>query len=156
MFYDAHIYYRSAGANSDLLNFWGNQFLELLLCLVVVYLAVELLFNVINHRITGEKKPAFRDERDDAIELKVVHASFYTLALGVFLAVLLGIWVQTISPGLMIIMGSFLVSGLVGEVLMFGGSNILIVVDMVLAGGCRVSRFRAAVGLHPPPIGVVL
>jgi hypothetical protein len=117
MFYDAHVYYKSENPEQNLLSFWGNQFLELFLCLIVVYLLIYISFNVINKKITGESRPKIKDERDSAIELKAIHASFYTLALGVFTAMLIGLWIETYSPVYLIIMSSFFMSGIIADII---------------------------------------
>lgn len=117
MFYDAHTYYRSGNSKEGLLNFWGNQFLELFLCLIVVYLLVFFAFNSFNKKITGEIRPKFKDERDNTIELKAVHAAYYILALGIFSAMLSALWVENYSPIFLIIMGSFLASGVVADII---------------------------------------
>ena len=117
MFYDAHTYYRSENSKESLLNFWGNQFLELFLCLIVIYLLVFITFNTLNKRITGEIRPKIKDERDNAIELKAIHASYYILALGIFSAMLSALWVETYSPIFLIIMGSFMASAVVADII---------------------------------------
>jgi|GEM_PF-2732189 len=117
MFYDAFVYYQLDNPQQGLLNFWGNQFLELFLCLIVVYLVALLAFNLINKKITGETRPKITDERDNSIELTAIHASFYTLALGVFVAMLTGMWVETYSLLFLIILSSFMASGLVADII---------------------------------------
>ncbi len=117
MFYDAHMYYRLAEPKEGLLRFWGNQFLELFLCLIVVYLLVFVAFNFINKKITGETRPKIRDERDNDIELKAIHASYYILALGIFSAMLSALRVDTYSPIFLIIMSSFLASAVVADII---------------------------------------
>ena len=117
MFYDARTYYSSDDSGKELLNFWGNQFLELFLCLIFIYFVTLLLFNKINKKLSGEDRPKIKDERDYAIELKAVHASYYILALGVFTAMLTALRVQTFSPIFLIIMGSFMVSGIIADVI---------------------------------------
>ena len=119
MFYDAYTYYRSGNSKEGLLNFWGNQFLELFLCLIVVYLLVFLAFNTLNKKITGEIRPKVKDERDNAIELKAINASYYILALGIFSAMLSALWVENYSPVFLIIMGSFLASAVVADIIRF-------------------------------------
>lgn len=116
MFYDAAAYYGLENPKQDLLNFWGNQFLELFLCLIVVYLLFYFAFNTLNRKITGETRPKIKDERDNAIELKTIHAAYYIFILGIFGAMLSAIWVENTSPIFLIIMGSFLASGVVAEV----------------------------------------
>lgn len=115
MFYDAHVYYRPGESKEDLLRFWGNQFLELFLCLIVVHLVLLFTFNALNKKITGEDRPKFKDERDNTIELKAIQAGYYVLVLGVFSAMLLGFRVETYSPIFLMIMGSFLASGVVAD-----------------------------------------
>jgi hypothetical protein len=117
MFYDAHMYYRLAGPKESLLRFWGNQFLELFLCLIVVYLLVFVAFNFINRKITGETRPKITDERDNVIELKAIHASYYILALGIFSAMLSALRVGTYSPIFLIIMSSILASAVVADII---------------------------------------
>lgn len=117
MFYDAYSYYQSDIPTQGLLAFWGNQFLELFLCLVFVYTLLVLLFNRLNEKITGEKRPKIKDERDTVIELNAIHASYYTLALGVFVAMLSSLRVETYSPVFLVIMGSFMVSGIIADVI---------------------------------------
>ncbi len=117
MFYDANTYYRSGNSKEGLLNFWGNQFLELFLCLIVVYLLVFFAFNTINKKITGEVRPKLKDERDNAIELKAIHAAYYIFILGIFSAMLSALWVENYSPIFLIIMGSFLASGVVADII---------------------------------------
>lgn len=115
MFYDAFVYYRSDSPKQELLAFWGNQFLELFLCLMVIYLLAYVAFNMLDKKITGESRPTLKDERDNAIELKTIHAAYYTFILGVFGAMLSAIWVENLSPIFLIIMASFLASGVVAE-----------------------------------------
>jgi heme/copper-type cytochrome/quinol oxidase subunit 2 len=115
MFYDASRYYQSVDSKEDLLNFWGNQFLELFLCLIAVYLLVMFVFNLVNKKITGEVRPKIKDERDNAIELRAINASYYIFILGVFGAMLSALWVENYSPIFLIIMGSFLASGLIAD-----------------------------------------
>ena len=115
MFYDARTYYNYVPAKQGLLNFWGNQFLELFLCLVVVHIVVMFAFNALNKKLTGESCPKVKDERDNAIELKAVNAGHYTLALGVFIAMLAALRVENYSPIFLIIMGSFMASGVVSD-----------------------------------------
>ena len=117
MFYDANTYYNLKEPKPTLLNFWGNQFLELFLCLIVIYVLVFFVFNIVNKRITGEVRPKVKDERDNAIELKAVHAGYYVLVLGIFGAMLSALKVENYSPIFMIIMGSFLASGIVADVI---------------------------------------
>jgi len=117
MFYDAAVYYKSDNPDKELLNFWGNQFLELFLCLIVVYLVGQFVFNKINKRLTGEERPKIKDERDNVIELKAVHASYYILVLGVFIAMLTALKVRTFSPILLTIMVSFMLSGIIADVI---------------------------------------
>lgn len=117
MFYDAVVYYGLSTPEQSLLNFWGNQFLELFLCLIVVYLLVFFAFNTLNKKITGEIRPKFKDERDNAIELKAVYAGFYILVLGIFGAMLSALWVENYSPIFLIILGSFLASGVVADII---------------------------------------
>ena len=117
MFYDAHVYYKSENPTQNLLNFWGNQFLELFLCLIVIYLIMFVVFNIANKKITGESRPKIKDERDNAIELKAIHASYYTLVLGVFVAMLTGLWAETFSPAYLIVMSSFFVSGIIADII---------------------------------------
>ena len=117
MFYDAAVYYRSDNPDKEILNFWGNQFLGLFLCLIVVYLVVQFVFNKINKKLTGENRPIIKDERDNAIELKAVNASHYILALGVFVAMLSALSVRTFSPIFLIIMVSFMLSGIIADVI---------------------------------------
>ena len=119
MFYDAYTYYQSGDPKESLLSFWGNQFLELFLCLIIVYLLVFFCFNALNKKITGEDRPKFKDERDNTIELKAINAAYYILALGIFYAMLSALWVENYSPIFLIIMGSFLASGLVADVIRF-------------------------------------
>jgi heme/copper-type cytochrome/quinol oxidase subunit 2 len=117
MFYDASVYYRSENPAQELLNFWGNQFLELFLCLIVAHLFVMFAFNTINRKLTGEVRPKIKDERDNAIELKAINASYYIFTLGVFIAMLSALRVENYSPIFLGIMGSFLVSGLVADII---------------------------------------
>ena len=117
MFYDAYAYYQLESPSESLLHFWGNQFLELFLCLIVVYLLVFVVFNTINKRITGEVRPKVKDERDNAIELKAIHAAYYILVLGIFSAMLSALRVENYSPIFLVIMGSFLVSGVVADII---------------------------------------
>ena len=117
MFYDAQTYYNSTNSGDNLLNFWGNQFLELFLCLLVVFFTVQFAFNAINKRLTGENRPRIKDERDNAIEFKAINASYYILVLGVFIAMLTALRVQTLSPIFLIIMGSFMASGIFADVI---------------------------------------
>lgn len=116
MYYDAHVYYQLDGPKESLLSFWGNQFLELFLCLIVVYFLVYFVFNFINKKLTGESRPKITDERDNVIELKAIHASYYILALGVFVAMLSTLWFQDYSPLFYIVMSSFLVSAVVADI----------------------------------------
>ena len=116
MFYDAVVYYGLKTPKEELLNFWGNQFRELFLCLIFVYVLVLFAFNRINRKITGEGRPKFKDERDNAIELKAIRASYYSLALGIFIAMLSAIWVDNYSPIFMIILASFLASSVVADI----------------------------------------
>lgn len=116
MFYDAYVYYQTTNPQLSLLNFWGDQFLELFLCLIVVYFLVFVAFNYLNKKITGEARPKIKDERDNAIELKAIHASYYVLVLGIFIAMLSGLWVASYTPLFMIIMASFLASALVADI----------------------------------------
>lgn len=115
MFYDARVYYKTAGNRQSLLNFWGNQFLELFLCLIVVHLTVMFAFNTLNKKFTGESRPKFKDERDNTIELKAVNAGHYTLALGVFIAMLTALRIENYSPLFLIIMASFMASGVASD-----------------------------------------
>lgn len=117
MFYDAHTYYNTYNSANDLLNFWGNQFLGLFLCLIVVYVIGQFVFNVINKKLTGETRPKIKDERDNAIELKAVHGSYYIMILGIFAAMLTALSVQTLSPIFIIIMASFMASGIIADVI---------------------------------------
>jgi len=117
MFYDAAKYYETESPDQEILNFWGNQFLELFLCLIFIYFVTLALFIKINKKLTGEDRPKIKDERDNAIELKAIHASYYVLALGVFLAMLLALRVETFSPIFLMIMGSFMVSGIIADVI---------------------------------------
>ena len=119
MFYDAYTYYRSGNSKEGLLNFWGNQFLELFLCLIFVYLLVYFAFNTLNKKITGEIRPMLKDERDNTIELKAINASYYILVLGIFSAMLSALWVENYSPIFLIIMGSFLASAVVADIIRF-------------------------------------
>lgn len=119
IFYDAAVYYRLENPEQGLLNFWGNQFLELFLCLIVVYLLFYLAFNTLNKKLTGEVRPKIKDERDNAIELKAIHAAYYTFILGVFGAMLVALWVETFSPIFLIIMASFMASGIVSDIVRF-------------------------------------
>ena len=119
MFYDAYTYYQSGTSKESLLNFWGNQFLELFLCLIVAYLLVFLVFNTINKKITGETRPKVKDERDNTIELKAINAAYYILALGIFSAMLSSLWAEDYSPIFLIIMGSFLASAVVADIIRF-------------------------------------
>ena len=119
MFYDAYTYYRSGNSQEGLLNFWGNQFLELFLCLIIVYLLVFFAFNTINKKITGEIRPKVKDERDNAIELKAINASYYVFALGIFSAMLSALWIENYSPIFLGIMGSFLASAVVADIIRF-------------------------------------
>ena len=116
MFYDAYAYYQLDNPQQSLLNFWGDQFLELFLCLIVVYFLVFFAFNYLNKKITGESRPKIKDERDSAIELKAIHTSYYILVLGVFGAMLSALWVDDYSPIFLIIMSSFLVSAVVADI----------------------------------------
>jgi hypothetical protein len=116
MFYDAVNYYRLENPTQGLLNFWGDQFLELFLCLAVVYLFSYFAFNTLNKKITGEVRPKIKDERDNAIELKTIHAAYYIFTLGIFGAMLSALWVENPSPIFIIVMGGFLASGVVAEV----------------------------------------
>jgi hypothetical protein len=115
MFYDAHTYYRLEKPEQSLLNFWGNQFLELFLCLIVVYLLAFFTFNALNKKITGEIRPKIKDERDNAIELKAIHAGYYTFVLGVFGAMLSALRVENYSPIFLILMANFLISAIVAD-----------------------------------------
>ncbi len=115
MFYDARVYYQTADERQNLLHFWGSQFLELFLCLVVVHLAVMFAFNTLNKKFTSESRPKFKDERDNTIELKAINAEHYTLVLGVFIAMLTAVRVETYSPIFLIIMASFMVSGVASD-----------------------------------------
>lgn len=117
MFYDAYAYCQIESPSESLLHFWGNQFLELFLCLIVVYLLFFVVFNTINKKITGEVRPKVKDERDNAIELTAIHAAYYILALGIFSAMLAALWVENYSPIFLVIMGSFLVSGVVADII---------------------------------------
>ena len=117
MFYDAYAYYQLESPSESLLHFWGNQFLELFLCLIVVYLLVFVVFNILNKKITGEVRPKVKDERDNVIELKAIHAAYYILALGIFSAMLSALRVENYSPIFLVIMGSFLVSGVVADII---------------------------------------
>lgn len=117
MFYDAYAYYQLESPSESLLHFWGNQFLELFLCLIVVYLLVFVVFNILNKKITGEVRPKVKDERDNAIELKAIHAAYYILVLGIFSAMLSALRVENYSPIFLVIMGSFLVSGVVADII---------------------------------------
>ena len=119
MFYDAYAYYRSGNSKEGLLNFWGNQFLELFLCLIVVYLLVFFAFNTIHKKITGEVRPKVKDERDNAIELKAINAAYYIFVLGIFSAMLSALWAENYSPIFLIIMGSFLASAIVADIIRF-------------------------------------
>lgn len=117
MFYDAAVYYRTINPDQNLLNFWGSQFLELFLCLIFVYFVTMVLFNRVNKLMTGEDRPKLKDERDSAIELKAIHASYYILALGVFVAMLFALSAESFSPIFLIIMGSFMASGIIADVI---------------------------------------
>jgi len=117
MFYDAAMYYKSENIRSELLNFWGNQFLGLFLCLILVQITVLAIFNIVNKKITGEERPKIKDERDNVIELKAVHASYHILVLGVFVAMLTALRVKTYSPIFLIILGSFMLSGIIADVI---------------------------------------
>lgn len=117
MYYDAIVYYRMENPAQSLLNFWGNQFLELFLCLIVVYLLFYFSFNALNKKITGESKPKIKDERDNAIELKAIHAAYYVFAIGIFGAMLSALRVENYSPIFLMVMSSFLASGVVAEVI---------------------------------------
>ncbi len=117
MYYDAFVYYRLESPTQGLLDFWGGQFLELFLCLIVIYLIAFLTFNILNSKITGEVRPKIKDERDNAIELKAIHASYYILALGIFIAMLSALKVETYSPIFMIIMSSFLASAVIADII---------------------------------------
>ena len=117
MFYDAAMYYKSENIRGELLNFWGNQFLGLFLCLILVQLTVLAIFNIVNKKITGEERPKIKDERDNVIELKAVHASYHILVLGVFVAMLTALRVKTYSPIFLIILGSFMLSGIIADVI---------------------------------------
>lgn len=115
MFYDARVYYQTVGERQNLLDFWGNQFLELFLCLIVVHLTVMFVFNALNKKFTGESRPKFKDERDNTIELKAINAEHYTLVLGVFIAMLTALRVENYSPIFLIIMASFMASGVASD-----------------------------------------
>lgn len=117
MYYSIFNYYRTGLQHQDLTDFWGSQFLELFLCLIFIYTLSILGFNTVNKKVTGEARPKITDERDVTIELKAVHGSFYTLALGVFLAMLAGFWAETYSPIYLIVVSSFFVSGIVADVI---------------------------------------
>jgi len=116
MFYDAIVYYKLQEPKQEFLSFWGNQFLELFLCLIFVYVLSYFAFNIINKKLTGESRPKIKDERDNTIELKAIHIAYYTFILGVFCAMLSALWVKSFSPIFLIIMATFLVSGIVAEV----------------------------------------
>ncbi len=115
VFYDAYVYYKAASPKEELLHFWGSQFLELFLYLVVAHLVVMFVFNALNKKLTGEARPKLKDERDNAIELKAVSAEHYTLVLGVFVAMLLAMWVQSYSSIFVTVMVSFMASGIVSD-----------------------------------------
>lgn len=115
VFYDAYVYYKTASPKEELFHFWGSQFLELFLYLVAAHLVVMLVFNALNKKLTGEARPKLKDERDNAIELKAVSAEHYTLVLGVFVAMLLAMWVRSYSPIFLGVMVSFMASGIVSD-----------------------------------------
>jgi quinol-cytochrome oxidoreductase complex cytochrome b subunit len=116
MFYDSSKYYQLQDQKQELLNFWGGQFLVLFLFLVQAHAVAMVVFHLLNKRFTGEENPKIKDERDNAIELKAVSAGHYTLALGVFVAMLTAMWAHTYSPIFFTIMGSFLASGIVADI----------------------------------------
>ena len=115
VYYDIYDYLVIRSLDPSNLNFWGNIFLELFLCLVAVYFMLYAVFNYVHKRRTGEAKPKFTDERDDLIELRAVQVSFYMLALGVFLSLVAAIHVSTLSPVLIGVMSAFFAAGIAAD-----------------------------------------
>lgn len=118
MFYNAIKYYQQT-TKQELFHFWGVQFIVLFMFLVQAHIAAMIVFYVVNKKLTGEENPKIKDERDNAIELKAVSAGHYTLAFGVFVAMLTVIWSETPSPIFFTVMGSFLASGIAADIVRF-------------------------------------
>ncbi len=110
-------HYSKDSAVQDVSSFWASQFVFLLIGLLVVYFGLLGIFHGLNRKLTGESKPKITDERDKQIELQAIYGSFYTLALGVFVAILLGFWTETQTPTFVVIMFGFLVSGLAADII---------------------------------------
>lgn len=116
IFYDSYRYYQLDTPTQSLLNFWGHQFLEVFLYLVSIYFVIYVLFNVLNKKVTGESRPKIKDERDNTIELKAIHAGYYTMILGVFGVMLSAMHVKTMSPIFIVIMASFMGAAIIADV----------------------------------------
>ena len=70
------------------MGFWGYVVSFIFISKILWTMVVEIIFDVIHSMVTKEKKPSIKDERDIAIELKMLKNAFAFFMFGFLLSMI--------------------------------------------------------------------
>lgn len=112
--------YQSLGVASGTdISFWAKYILILVPVMIIPKIIIYIIFAIINKIMTGDKITDMEDEMDKLIDLKASRNGSIVFMIGFMLAMVALVSGWSAHSMFIIILGSFMVSGISGEVSMF-------------------------------------
>ena len=112
-------YQSLAVASGTDISFWAKYILILMPVMIIPKIIIYIIFAIINKIMTGDKITDMEDEMDKLIDLKASRNGSIVFMIGFMLAMVALVSGWSAHSMFIIILGSFLVSGIFGEASMF-------------------------------------
>ena len=101
------------------ISFWAKYILILVPVMIIPKIIIYIIFAIINKIMTGDKITDMEDEMDKLIDLKASRNGSIVFMIGFMLAMVALVSGWSAHSMFIIILGSFMVSGIFGEASMF-------------------------------------